>query len=122
VVIFIDELPWMDTQRSGLLSEIGNFWNAYCSRRSKISLIVCGSAASYMLKKIIRNKGPLHNRLTRKLPMEQFNLYDTKRFMLAQGYNHYSDKAIVNTYMALGGVAKYLNNTRSTISAIESVL
>jgi AAA+ ATPase superfamily predicted ATPase len=108
LVIFIDELPWMDTQRSGLLAEIGDFWNKYASRRPGVSLVVCGSAASYMLKKVIKNKGPLHNRLTRKIPMEQFDLYDTKRFLEAKGFTHYNNKAFANIYMALGGVAKYL--------------
>jgi hypothetical protein len=107
-VIFIDELPWLDTQKSGLVTELGDFWNLYASRKPNIILIVCGSAASYMLKKVIKNKGPLHGRITQKLPMEEFNLADTKRFLIAKGCAHYSNKSIVDTYMAIGGVAKYL--------------
>ena len=121
LVIFIDELPWMDTQRSGLLAEIGDFWNKYASRRQGISLVVCGSAASYMLKKVIKNKGPLHNRLNRKLPMEQFDLYDTKRFLEANGFNHYNNKAVVNIYMALGGVAKYLTELDQSCTPQQAI-
>ena len=121
LVIFIDELPWMDTQRSGLLPEIGDFWNKYASRRQGISLVVCGSAASYMLKKVIKNKGPLHNRLNRKLPMEQFDLYDTKRFLEANGFNHYNNKAVVNIYMALGGVAKYLTELNQSCTPQQAI-
>jgi DNA-binding PadR family transcriptional regulator len=111
----------MDTQRSGLVSEIGDFWNTYCSRRPNISLIVCGSAASYMLKKVVKNKGPLHNRLTRKIPMEQFYLYDTKRFLNAQGCYLYNNKAIANIYMALGGVAKYLKELDKTLTHQQAI-
>jgi len=57
-VIFIDELPWLDTQKSGLVTELGDFWNLYASRKPNIILIVCGSAASYMLKKSLRIKAP----------------------------------------------------------------
>ena len=115
------KLPWMDTQRSGLLSEMGVFWNTYCSRRPNIMLIVCGSAASYMLKKVIRNKGPLHGRLIRKLPMEQFDLYDTKRFLNSQGCDHYSHKAIINIYMALGGIAKYLKAVDKSMTPQQAI-
>lgn len=107
-VVFIDELPWLDTQKSGLIAELGDFWNLYASRKPNIILIVCGSAASYMLKKVIKNKGPLHGRVTQKLPMSEFNLLDTKRFLISRGCAHYNNKTVVDTYMALGGVAKYL--------------
>ena len=121
LVIFIDELPWMDTQRSGLLAEIGEFWNKYVSRRQGLSLVVCGSAASYMLKKVVKNKGPLHNRITRKLPMEQFDLFDTKRFLEANGFNHYNNKAFANIYMALGGVAKYLTELNHSCTPQQAI-
>ena len=108
-VIFIDELPWLDSAKSNFLEELAYFWNTYCTRRKDIILIVCGSAASYMIKKVIHNIGPLHGRLTAIIPMEQFSLASTKKMLTSKGCN-YSDKAVVDTYMAFGGVAKYIEN------------
>lgn len=107
-VVFIDETPWLDTNKSGLIGEIADFWNRYADRRDDIILIVCGSAASYMIRKVVNNKGPLHARMTDIIDMSQFNLHDTKKFLHAHGINHYNNKAIANLYMSIGGVAMYL--------------
>ncbi len=108
-VLFIDELPWIDSAKSGFLDELAYFWNTYCEKRDDIVLIVCGSAASYMLNKVIHNVGPLHGRLTQIIPMKQFQLLNTKKLLVSKGCN-YSDKSIVDLYMAFGGVAKYIKN------------
>jgi hypothetical protein len=109
VVVFLDELPWLDTAKSGFIGELSDFWNDFCSQRNNIILIVCGSAASYMLKKVIHNRGSLHGRLTDILPLKQFDLYGVKQLLQSKGCR-YSDKAIVDTYIALGGVAKYIES------------
>jgi len=106
-IIFIDELPWLDSWKSGFLEELAYFWNNFLSSREDIVLIVCGSAASYMLKKVIHNKGPLHGRVTDIIEMKQFDLTATKELLQKQGCR-YSNKSIVELYMVFGGVAKYL--------------
>ena len=108
LVVFIDELPWADTNKSGLIGEVADFWNKFADRRDDIILIVCGSAASYMIRKVINNKGPLHARLTDIVDMAPFNLHDAKQFLHANQMKHYNNKAIANIYMAIGGVAMYL--------------
>lgn len=120
IVVFLDELPWLDTAKSGFIGELSDFWNDFCSQRTNIILIVCGSAASYMLKKVIHNKGSLHGRLTDILLMKQFDLLATKKMLLSQGCR-YSDKSIVDTYMALGGVAKYIESINCNITSIQSI-
>ena len=109
IVVFLDELPWLDTAKSGFMGELSDFWNDFCSQRNNIILIVCGSSASYMLKKVIHNRGSLHGRLTDILPLKQFDLYEVKEMLQSKGCR-YSDKAIVDTYIALGGVAKYIES------------
>src|SRR5690606_16463581 len=73
-VIFIDEFPWLDGRRSRFLPAFSNFWNAFASTRNDLMVVICGSAASYMVSKIIRDKGSLHNRITRQIRLEPFNL------------------------------------------------
>ena len=120
IVVFLDELPWMDTAKSGFLGELADFWNDFCSQRTNIILIVCGSAASYMMKKVIHNRGALHGRLTDIMPMEQFDLNATKKMLEVQGCK-YSDKSIVDTYMVLGGVAKYLESINCSLTQTQSI-
>ena len=77
-VIFIDEFPWLDTHKSNFLSAFDNFWNRFASNREDLVVVVCGSAASYMINKVIKNKGGLHNRLTHQVQLTPFNLHETE--------------------------------------------
>lgn len=119
-VIFVDELPWLDSAKSGFLDELAYFWNNHLSVRQDIILIVCGSAASYMIKKVIHNIGPLHGRLTEIIPLKQFDLFETKELLMALGCR-YSDTATAAIYMAFGGVAKYLSAISPSKTPIQNI-
>jgi len=110
-VIFIDELPWLDTPRSKFLMAFENFWNSYCSKRRDLIVVICGSAASWMIKKILKNKGGLHNRVSEKINLRPFNLSETERFLRAKGII-WSKYSIVQLYMIFGGVPYYLDAIR----------
>jgi hypothetical protein len=79
-VIFIDEFPWLDTSRSGFLPVFDNFWNSFATKRDDLVIVICGSAASYMIQNIIKSTGGLHNRITSKIQLLPFNLFETKNF------------------------------------------
>ena len=66
-IVFIDELPWLDTPKSNMVSALDHFWNGWATSRKDIILIVCGSATSWIISKIVKNYGGLHNRLTRQI-------------------------------------------------------
>ena len=119
-VIFLDELPWLDTHKSNFLPAFSEFWNDFCTRRDDIVMIVCGSATSYMINKIVKNRKTLHNRVTHKLNMYPFNLKATKELLEAKRCR-YSDKSIVDTFIVLGGVAKYLNDMDCTKQQLENI-
>ena len=106
-VIFIDELPWMDTHKSKFLGMLGHFWNDWAANNN-VLLVVCGSAASWMIKNVLNNKGGLHNRATQYIPLQPFNLIETERFLHVRNIkaNRYQ---IVQLYMALGGIPYYLD-------------
>lgn len=75
VVIFIDEMPWLDTAKSKFVSAFEYFWNDWASSRSELMVIICGSATTWMNDNVISQKGGLHNRVTRKIKLSQFNLH-----------------------------------------------
>ena len=106
-VIFIDEFPWLDSRKSSFLAAFDNFWNSFASKRDDIVVIVCGSAASYMIQNIINNKGGLHNRLTERIQLSPFDLNETEQ-LLKQNKVKFSRYDILQIYMAMGGIPHYL--------------
>ncbi|MBP5639041.1 MAG: ATP-binding protein [Victivallales bacterium] len=107
-VVFIDELPWMDTQHSSFTSALEAFWNGWASARNDIMLIVCGSATSWMTNKIINARGGLHNRLTHRIRLEAFSLSECERFLQAKGIVA-TRRQILEYYMVMGGIPYYWN-------------
>ena len=119
-VVFIDEFPWLATARSKFLTAFEHFWNTYCTRRSDLVVVICGSAASFMVNQIIRNKGGLHNRISQKIPLKPFNLNETEQFLKSKNIRltHYD---IVQLYMVIGGVPFYLNKVRKGESVVQNI-
>ena len=118
-VIFIDELSWMDTPRSDLIMALENFWNGFASARKDIVLIICTSATSWILKTVIHDKGGLHNRVTDKIPLQPFNLYECERFL--ESKNIVMDRYdILEGYMAMGGVPYYWDFIQSGKSMTQN--
>lgn len=119
-IIFIDELPWLDTQKSQFISALEYFWNNWAYYRSDIKLIVCGSATSWMLNNIINARGGLHNRVTHKIAVSPFTLRETEEYFRASGFG-YERTEIIDCYMAIGGVAYYLSLFENDKSVAENI-
>jgi len=122
-VIFIDELPWIYTPRSSFLQLLAHFWNDYLSKKKHFILIVCGSATSWITKKVINDPGGLHNRVTEIIHLHPFTIAETKSFLTSKGLR-FSDQEIAKIYMVLGGIPFYLENLRKGESfpvAIERI-
>ncbi len=119
-VIFIDEMPWLDTPRSNFISALEHFWNSWCSLRHDIKLIACGSATSWMINKLINNRGGLHNRLTHRILLEPFTLKECKMYFDAKKFG-YSETEIANCYMVLGGVPFYLKQMDRELSVAQNI-
>jgi uncharacterized protein len=119
-VIFIDELPWLDTPNSGFMIALEHFWNSWASARKDIVLVVCGSAASWMIKKLLNNKGGLHNRVTKRIKLEPFSLYETDLFLKSKGAA-YGQFQVAQLYMALGGIPFYLEMIDTAKSATQNI-
>jgi uncharacterized protein len=119
-VIFIDEVPWFDTPKSKFLMAFENFWNSYCSKRKDILLIICGSAASWIIKKILKNKGGLHNRVAERIKLDQFTLYECEKFLLQKGIK-WSRYDIAQMYLTTGGIPYYLDSIRKGESVSQFI-
>ena len=119
-LIFIDEFPWIATQKSKFLMCFENFWNSYATKRSDLLIVICGSSASYMLQKIIKNKGGLHNRISQTIRLLPFNLYETALFLKSKKIN-YTQYDILQLYMVMGGIPHYLEKVQKGDSVAQNI-
>lgn len=114
-VIFIDELPCLDTQKAGFVNALGHFWNNWANWQSEIMLIVCGSATSWMVRNVIDNHGGLHDRVTHEMHLHPFTLGETEEFFANSGFV-WNRLSIIQAYMAIGGVPYYMSLFEKTDS------
>lgn len=119
-VIFIDEMPWLDTHKSDFRMYFGHFWNTFCEKRNDLIVVICGSAASYMVQNVISNQGSLHARLTYKLHIKPFTLYETKAFLESKNI-HWGHYHILHLYIAIGGIPHYLNKIERGESVVQVI-
>ena len=111
-VIFLDEISWFETPRSGFLAALDNFWNQYCSKSRDIILVICGSAASWIIDKVINDRGGLHNRITKHIQLMPFNLKETKQFLEMINVK-LTLRDMTQLYMCVGGVPYYLKDIKA---------
>lgn len=119
-IIFLDELPWLDTLRSDFLIALEHFWNSWATNRKDIVLLTCGSAASWMVNQLINNHGGLHNRVTERIKVHPFTLQETERMLKSR--NHVLDRyQILQLYMVMGGIPYYLDAVTLGKSAAQNI-
>jgi uncharacterized protein len=118
-VLFFDELPWLDNRKSGFLEAFGNWWNVWASRR-QVVVVVCGSSASWMVQKVVQNKGGLHNRITKNIWLQPFSLAETEAYLQSRNV-HLDRYHILQIYMATGGVPHYLKAVQGGMSAAQNL-
>ena len=119
-VLFFDELPWLASPNSRFLEALGYFWNSWASRQKDLVLIVCGSAASWMIQKVIDHKGGLHNRVTRRIRLMPFDLKETEYFLRRRGVQ-LDRRQVLDLYMAMGGIPQYLRQVQPGRSAAQNI-
>lgn len=119
IVLFFDELPWLAGHKSGFLEALGYFWNSFASRQN-IVVVICGSATSWMIRRVIHDKGGLHNRVTKRIHLQPFTLRETEEFLQSRGVS--LDRfQIIHLYMAMGGIPHYLAAVKPGLSTVQNI-
>ena len=119
-IVFLDEVPWMDTARSDFKSAFDFFWNSWGSTQEDLLLIVCGSATSWIINNILNDKGGFHNRITKQMQIEPFNLGECEQYYESNNIVLNRDK-IIESYMIFGGIPYYLNLYDRRLSLAQNV-
>ena len=119
-VVFFDEMPWLDTKGSRFIPALEHFWNGWASTRNDVMLIVCGSAASWIVKKLFRARGGLHNRITRRIFLQPFTLAECRLYAQYEGLPT-DELSLLETYMTFGGIPYYLSLINKNLSLAQNV-
>ena len=119
-IVFLDELPWMDTPRSNFVSALEHFWNGWASARKDILLIICGSATSWIISKVLKNHGGLHNRVTLRLPIRPFSLRECRDLAEENGLR-FTERDIAECYMIMGGIPFYWSRLQRGLSLAQNI-
>lgn len=119
-VVFIDELPCLDTPKAGFVNALGHFWNSWANWQPEMMLIVCGSATSWMVRNVIDNHGGLHDRITHEMALHPFTLQETEDFFKSNGFP-WERINILQAYMAIGGVPYYMSLFDKTESPAQGL-
>ena len=119
-IVFLDELPWMDTPRSNFISAFEHFWNGWASARKDIVLIICGSATSWIINKVINDHGGLHNRVTKQIALQPFTLNECEMFAKSKGLEM-SRYQLAECYMVLGGIPYYWSLLEKGLSLAQNI-
>ena len=109
VVVFLDELPWMDAAKSNFLAAFSSFWNGWRSKKTLLKLYVCGSATAWMVDRFIGDKGGLYGRISRPIYLAPFTLGETEQYLNEIKKMKYGKKLVLDTYMIFGGIPYYLD-------------
>ena len=123
-IVFLDELPWMDTAKSSFVSALEHFWNGWASGRDDVVLIVCGSATSWIINKVLNDHGGLHNRVTKRIPLRPFSLKECEKFVRQKGIV-LKRLQLLEYYMIFGGIPYYweqLEKGESVSQCVDRVL
>jgi len=120
VVIFFDEFPWIHTQKSNFLSAFEHFWNSWASRQGHLKVVICGSAASWMIRNVVHNKGGLHNRVSKRIRLMPFDLHETETYLKSRNIE-LERYHILQLYMAMGGIPQYLKEIQQGESAGQAI-
>lgn len=119
-VLFFDELPWMNTRKSGFLPAFENFWNTWASRQPNLIVVICGSAASWMIKNVVRNRGGLHNRVTKRIRLLPFTLKEAELYLQSRKVK-LDRYQLLQLYMVMGGIPSYLKEVKPGESATQTI-
>ncbi len=119
-VLFFDEMPWMDTRRSSFVGALECFWNGWAASKYNIVLIATGSATSWMSDKILKNRGGLYNRVTRRIYLKPFSLAETEEYLKSAG-SSMDRYEILQCYMFTGGIPYYLSMIDPKLSLAQNI-
>ena len=115
-LLIIDEFPYMCKSNPSIPSIIQILWDEIL-KNEDIMIILCGSAMSFIEKKILSEKKPLYGRTTGIYKMSELPFEDAIKF-----FPHYSDEDKMLAYSILGGIPHYLRQFDPSLPLRDNII
>lgn len=120
ILIFIDEIQWLDTPRACFMTAFEAFWNGWACHRKNVMVVVCGSSSSWVLDNMINNHGGLYGRVTYEMKLHPFSLYECEKFFEKMSVKM-SRYDVIQAYMMVGGIPYYLKYFEKGLSLPQNI-
>ena len=115
-LLIIDEFPYMCRGNPSIPSIIQVLWDEKLKDQN-VMIVLCGSAMSFIEKKLLSEKNPLYGRATGVYKMKELPYDDAIKF-----FPHYSDENKMLAYAVLGGIPHYLRQFELELSLKENII
>jgi len=115
-LLIIDEFPYMCKANPSIPSILQILWDELLKNQN-IMVILCGSAMSFIEKKILSEKNPLYGRTTGIYKMVELPFDDAVKF-----FSDYSYEDKILAYAILGGIPHYLLQFDPTLTLKENII
>jgi uncharacterized protein len=100
--IYLEELQWLARYDEALIAELKYVWDNYFRHNSKLVVVLCGSAPSFMIDHVLHSKA-LYNRSQHEFHLKEFTISETKEFLKKR-----SNREVFDAHLTIGGVPEYL--------------
>lgn len=114
-LLIIDEFPYACKVNESIPSVLQVLWDETL-RHENVMIILCGSAMSFIEKRLLAEKNPLYGRATGIYKMKPLPYTDALKF-----FPGFSDEDKLLAYAILGGVPHYLRQFSDKLSLEENI-
>lgn len=114
--VFLDEFPYMCSGRTDFVSAIKWAWDNLWNDKPGFSLVLCGSVASFMVKKVVKSSA-LYGRVNLEICLKPFFLPEVFEFFGKKK----SIREICDLYMFCGGIPEYLHKINKAQSVSQNI-
>lgn len=117
-IFILDELQWLAAGQVKLINQIKVYWDQHWKKQG-IMMILCGSIAQFMVKKVIRSKA-LYGRIDFEMHLKGLLPFEVKEFLPQK-----DNSELIRYMLVMNGVPKYydlIQKSRSFEQNINSLM
>jgi uncharacterized protein len=113
--IYLEELQWLANYKSALIAELKYVWDNYFRHNPQLIIILCGSAPSFMLDKVVHSRA-LYNRSQYEIHLRELDITEAKALLHKR-----QCREVFDAYLTVGGIPEYLKRLNKDSSVYLSL-
>ena len=118
-VVLLDEISWMGGWNPDFPGYLKESWDKRLRKHPNLILVLCGSVSAWIVENILNSTGFV-GRNSLELELKELSLRDSVQ-MWGSGASRMSTREKLDMLSVTGGVPKYLEEVRPSLSVDENV-